>query len=180
GRPVFRMVNMVDRPDLDKEKNYLGGVDGAEGVRGGDNHCFAMIDPSPKARVVYEHVSNEPIDVFCKRVKEMCSDYKIRLGVEKNGVGVAHVNKLIELGVSFTSWDTTASSRPVLISELEESYRKDELLETYLEAKNELLDMFYDDKNKPVHPANKHDDRVFARGIAWQMRKGGEPTLRLL
>jgi len=180
GRPVFKIVKMIEKIDLQTDKQYLGGIDGAEGVTGGDNHCFAIIDPNPPAKVVYEITSNEPIDVFCKKVAEMTGKYKIRLGVEKNGVGVAHVNKLKELGVSFSSWDTTGSSRPVLISELEEAYRKAELLETYLEAKNELMDMVYDEKNKPIHPTNKHDDRVFARGIAWQQRKQAEPSVRFL
>lgn len=175
GRPVFRVVKMIDkRPDLNKEIEYLGGVDGAEGIKGGDNHCFALIDPNPPAKVVFEITNNEPIDVFDTKVAKICSEYKVRLGVEKNGVGVAHCQKFRELGIEFTEWETTSSSRPLLISELEEAYRKEELLESYLEAKNELLDMFYDDTNKPVAPEGKHDDRVFARGIAWQMRKGAE------
>jgi len=180
GRPVFKLVRMIERPALQKDREYLGGIDGAEGVQGGDNHCFAMIDPNPPAKVVFEIVNNKPIDIFWQEVKNILSNYKVKLGIEKNGIGVAHIQKARESDIEFRAWDTTGSSRPTLISELEESYRKEELLETYQEAKDELLNMQYDNKNKPIAPKNKHDDRVFARGIAWQMRKGGEPNIRFL
>lgn len=180
GRPVFRIVKMAKRPDLNKEIEYLGGIDGAEGVEGGDNHCFTLIDPNPPARVVFEITHNKPIDIFWNEVKKILSEYKIRLGIEKNGIGVAHIQKARELDIEFRPWNTDGSSRPTMISDLEESYRKEELLETYQEAKNELLDMQYDDKNRPEAPKNKHDDRVFARSIAWQMRKSADPSIRFL
>ncbi len=178
GRPVFKHVKMTNRPELDKDKNYLGGLDGAEGILGGDNHSFALIDQTPPMKVAFEITSNEPIDIFDQRVKEIMEKYpKIKLGIEKNGVGKAHCEKFKEWGIPFIEWETTNATRPIMIVELEEAYRKEELLETYLEAKNELLDMFYDDANKPTHREGKHDDRVFARAIAWQMRK--QPEIRI-
>lgn len=181
GRPVFRIVNMVARPNLQKNRSYLGGLDGAEGIEGGDNHSFAVISTEERPmKVIFEITNNEPIDVFDRQVAKLMGEYKIKLAVEKNGVGKAHCEKLKDLGVQFKEWTTDNSTRPVMIVELEEAYRKDELQETYLEAKNELMDIFYDDKNRPSHRANRHDDRVFARAIAWQMRKEPEPNLRFL
>jgi len=180
GRPVFKTVNMTDRPALSTDKEYIGGVDGAEGVSGGDNHCFALLETSNPMKVAYEITSNEPIDVFCKQVADICKKYKVRLGVEKNGVGVAHCQKLEDLDIEFSKWNTSSTSRPLMITELEEAYRKGELLETYPEAQNELMDMQYDDKNKPVHLDNKHDDRVFARAIAFQQRKQQEVNFRFI
>lgn len=180
GRPVFKVIKMIERSDLQKDKQYLGGVDGAEGIESGDNHCFAIIDPGPPAKVVFEITNTKPIDIFWQEIKKIVGDYNIRLGIEKNGVGVAHIQKARDLKINFRAWNTTESSRPLLITELEESYRKEELFESYLEAKNELLDMSYNEKNKPEAPANKHDDRVFARGIAWQMRKTADPSVRFL
>ena len=178
GRPVFRVIDMVDNPGLIEGKEYWGGLDGAEGVKGGDNHCFAIINKD--GIVVHELCNNDPYEEFDKQVAEICKKYSIRMGVEKNGIGLAHCTKLKELGVHFDEWDTNTRTRPMMISELEAAYRKGDLKETYMAAKNELLDMFYDDNNKAVHPENGHDDRVFARAVAWQQRKSPEPNIRKL
>lgn len=150
-----------------------GGVDCAEGTPTGDAHCFTVIDApadSPRGTVIYELTSNDPIDVFDAKVDRICQRFSIMLGVEKNGVGVAHVNKFRELETTFEEWETTAANRPVMISDLEEAYRKDLLVETYREAENECRDMEYNKSNKPEAKSGKHDDRVMSRAIAWQMR----------
>ena len=178
---MFREITMGAPVELDPKADYIGGVDGAEGLRGGDRHSFAVIDHKAKpARVAFEMTTDDPLDVFDLRVAEMCRKYHIKLMVESNGVGVAHCQKFKELGVSFKEWDTTAGTRPVMIVELEEAYRKGELVETYPEAQNELMDMYYDNMNRPTHPAGRHDDRVFARAIAWQARKQGEVAFRFI
>jgi hypothetical protein len=92
------------------------------------------------------------------------------LGVEKNGVGVAHVQRLRQLGIRFSEYETTAANRPIMITDLEEAYRKGILIESYPEAENEARDMEYKDNNRAEHKKGKHDDRIFARAIAWQMR----------
>lgn len=163
-----------------KQVNMYGGVDCAEGTLTGDAHVFAVIHPdiaNGKAAVVYELHSNEPIDVFCNKVDKICKTFKINLGVEKNGVGNAHCLKFRSLGTRFTEWQTTGTSRPVLVSNLEEEYRKGDLIETYPEAENEARDMIYTDGDRAEHPPGKHDDRVFARGIALQMLKRPRPGI---
>ena len=45
------------------------------------------------------------------------------------------------------------------------------------EAENELRDMEYGENNRADHKKGKHDDRVFSRAIAWQMRKIPIPGL---
>ena len=160
-------------------RTLYAAVDGAEGTLTGDRHAFTVIDApiDGKARVVYEYVSNEPIDIFWERISKIVSKFNVNLGIEKNGVGVAHVRKARELGLAFSEWDTTATNRPMMIVELEEAYRKEELIETYPEAENEARDMFYNQQNRPEHPNGKHDDRVFSRAIAWQMRKMPVPKV---
>jgi hypothetical protein len=64
-----------------------------------------------------------------------------------------------------------------MIADLEAAYRTGQLIETYPEAQNELMDMFYDSFNRPVHPKGKHDDRVFARALAWQARYKPVPSI---
>lgn len=164
-------------------ETFYGAVDGAEGIQGGDAHCFAVIRVDPetgKGAVIYELHSNEPIDSFDGKVHKICKEFKIHLGVEKNGVGVAHCNRFRQLGTPFMEYETTGTSRPVLITDLEEAYRKEELIESYTEAENEARDMQYSEKGRAEHPTDKHDDRVFARGIALQMIKRPKPGVSFI
>lgn len=158
-----------------KKKRMFGGVDGAEGTEKGDAHSFAVINidiQTGKGVVIYEYTSNEPLDVFDLKVANICKQFKIKLGVEKNGVGLAHLEGLKKLGVrGVKEWNTTATSRPVMITDLEQAYRKEDLIETYPEADDEARGMIYDNSNKAVHQQGKHDDRVFARAVALQMSK---------
>lgn len=197
GRTVFSQVTRIDNKriplndlgswkadDLEKKairkRTLYGGLDGAEGTLTGDAHSFAVIDVvGGKGTVVYEYTSNEPIDMFDEKIKRICKDsgLNIYLGVEKNGVGLAHVQRLRQLGVRIYEFETTGANRPVMITDLEEAYRKIELIETYPEAENELRDMEYGENNRAEHKKGKHDDRVFSRAIAWQMRKMPKPGI---
>lgn len=165
-----------------RKKMLYGGLDPAEGTEGGDAHSFAVIEanspylPNNAAAVIFEYSSNEPIDVFMGNVAKICEAFNILLGIENQGVGVAMTNKARELDVWFHEWDTTGTSRPILITDLEEAYRKEYLVESYIEAEGEARDMIYNESNKPVHPSGKHDDRVFGRGIALQMMKRPKPN----
>jgi hypothetical protein len=166
-----------------KKKLLYGGVDGAEGTPTGDQHVFAVIDvdiETGKAAPIFEITSNEPIDIFWQKAKKITDEFNIWLGIEKNGVGVAHVQKARQLNIRFIEWETTATTRPVMITDLEEAYRKGELIETYPAAENELRDMEYGENNRPDHKKGKHDDRVFARAVAWQMRKRPRPGVTFL
>jgi len=188
GRSVFTKIDykLSVRKEMKKGVSYYAGLDGAEGIEGGDNHSFAVIDTRTDEKeglqphICFEMTSNEPMNIFLEKVAKICLEYDIMLGVEKNGIGLAHSNKLKDLGVPHHEWITSGASRPVMITELEEAYRKGELTETYKEAYEEALGMYYDDKNRATHPTGKHDDRVFARAIAWQMLKIPEPRFTLI
>lgn len=163
-----------------KKKLLYGGIDPAEGTDTGDAHNFSIIEPNTKtgkAVVIFDLTSNDPIDVFALKVKKIYNLFNLTIGVEKQGVGVAMCRKLDELDVGFTEWNTSATTRPVLITDLEEAYRKGELIETYTEAEAQARAMTYNEKNRPEHPTGKHDDRVFGRGIALQMMKQPTPSI---
>lgn len=166
-----------------KKKILYAGIDAAEGTLTGDAHSFGVIDvdmDSGKSYVIFEITSNEPIDEFAERVKKIMKQFNIWLGVEKNGVGLAMVKKLKSIGVRLSEWETTGTNRPVMITDLEEAYRKGELIETYPAAEDELRDMEYGENNRADHKKGKHDDRVFARAIALQMRKRPMPGVSYL
>ena len=86
------------------------GEDGAEGTAEGDAHVFAVIDVDPKtakAYVIFEYQSNESIDVFWLKVKNVIINketneprFRMSLGIEKNGIGIAHTRKAKEQKVS--------------------------------------------------------------------------------
>lgn len=179
--PLDTIEKWKAKEDQDALKRAMlyGGVDCAEGTLTGDAHCFSVIHPKvpglEKAAVIFEIHSNEPIDVFCIKVDKICKAFNINLGVEKNGVGNAHCLKFRSLGTRFTEWETTGTSRPVMLTQLEEEYRKEDLIETYREAEGEARDMIYTENNRAEHPKDKHDDRVFSRAIALQMMKRPRP-----
>lgn len=163
-----------------KSSVLFAGVDCAEGIIDGDNHCFSVIFVNPedgKAYVIYEYASNEDIDVFWDKINKIVKDkdgnyrFKFFIGIEKQGVGVAHVNKAKSLRIKFKEWNTTSANRSLMVSNLEEGYRKEELIETYTEAETEARNMIYNSSNKAEHQQGKHDDRIFARAIAWQLTK---------
>lgn len=164
-----------------KPKMLYAGIDPAEGTVGGDAHSFSIIEPnSPHhpnngAVVIYEYTSNEPIDIFADKVLKIYEQFDLLVGVEHQGVGVAMGNKLKEIGVIITEWNTTGTSRPYMITDLEEAYRKEDLIETYVEAEGEARNMVYNKSNRPEHPSGKHDDRVFSRAIALQMFRMPKP-----
>lgn len=163
------------------KKRLYGGIDPAEGTPNGDAHCFAVIDiQDNKGVVIFEMTSNDPIDIFAARVKKICDKFNIFLGVEKNGVGLAMTQRLRALEVKLSEWETNGTNRPVMITDLEEAYRKGELIETYPDAENELRDMEYTEANRADHKKGKHDDRVMARAMAWQMRKKPVPGVTYL
>lgn len=166
-----------ERDDLKRRRLYAG-IDCAVGTLTGDAHVFAVIDiVDGKGYVIYELHSNEPIDVFDRKVAKILKEFNIQCGVEVNGIGRGHIERFKMLEVQIFEWETTGANREPMISDLEEAYRKGDLIETYVEAENELRDMEYGDNNRADHKKGKHDDRVFARAIAWQIRKQPVPGI---
>lgn len=194
GRPVFSEISIRPEFRIDLEKNLpddvieklkskhlFGGIDGAEGNKGGDSHCFSVLDVDGagenKGAIIFEICNTDPIEIFDERVAKLIKKFNIRTMCEKQGVGAAHLLKFRAMHCPVKEWNTTSSSRSIMITDLEEAYRKEELIETYPEAENELRDMFYDSNNHIESPVGKHDDRVFSRAIAWQARKMPKPKV---
>ena len=195
GRSVFseitlepyKKINLEDFENLETESHELlkrmlyCGVDCAEGSLQGDRHVFSVIDAStPKATVIYEYASTEPIDIFWQKIAKIIRRFKMTVGVEKNGVGVAHINQAKLLRLPIVEWQTTGANKPVMITDLEEAYRKQWLIETYPEAVDEAHNMIYTKNNSPEAPHGKHDDRIMSRAIAWQMRKRPRPMVSVI
>lgn len=165
-----------------REKYLFAGIDCAAGkdIKAGsddsnsDAHCFTVFDPMHpdirKGAFIFEYHSKGRISDFYDAIEPILKGFNICVGVESNGVGVAHIEELKRRGIPFVDWNTSGSSRPVLINDLEEAYRKDEIIETYAEAIEEASAMRYVNE-RAEHPKSGHDDRVFSRAIAFQMYK---------
>jgi hypothetical protein len=164
------------------QKTLYAAIDPAEGTMTGDSHVLSVIEanspyhPENGAVVIFEMHSNEPIDIFAKKAVDMLNNYDVILGIEHQGVGVAMGNEFKKLDYYFEEWNTTGTSRPIMIVDLESAYRKGELIETYVEAEAEARNMIYNSSNRPEHPNGKHDDRVFSRAIALQMLNRPKPS----
>jgi D-ribose pyranose/furanose isomerase RbsD len=127
--------------------------------------------------VIYDYFSDEPRDIFWAKISKILQVFKISLGIEKNGVGVAHVDLAKKHGIPHFEWVTSGTTRPIMIADLEEAYRKEELIETSREAEAELRNMIYTSSNKPEAQKGKHDDMVLSRSIALQMAKVPRPSI---
>ncbi len=166
------------------QRVLYAGVDCAEGTPTGDNHSFVVYDPKGKAvedgfkgAFVYEYTSNEPIDIFWLKIKKVINKLpNLRLAIEKNGVGVAHVKEAQKLGLIYDKWSTDGTNRPVMINDLESAYRNQEVYESYPEAQDEALAMVWIN-DRADHPKGGHDDRVMARAIALQLATKPQPRL---
>ena len=168
---------------LFKNKPLYGGLDPAEGTPNGDSHSFSVLDvdqQTGKGTFIFDMTSNEPIDVFATKVAKIVDEFNIWMGVEKNGVGLAMCNKLESIGCRFSEWETTGVNRPIMITELEEAYRKGDIIETYPEAENQARDMEYNEKHRADHKKGGHDDRILSRAIALQMKNMPEPGVTIL
>jgi len=164
-----------------KYKRLYAGVDCAEGTSTGDNHCFSVYDPHGaslgKGAFIFEYTSNEPIDVFWGKIHKVIKILpNLYIGIEKNGVGTAHVAEARRREIIFDKWTTDGTNRPIMISDLEIAYRNEEVVESYPEAQGEALAMIYVN-DRADHPKGGHDDRIMSRAIALQMATKPQPRL---
>lgn len=164
-----------------REKTLYAGVDCAEGTPDGDNHCFSVYDPHGadfgKGAFIFEYTSNEPIDVFWDKVEKVVKGFpNLRMAVEKNGVGVAHVKEAQRRSLIFDKWTTDGTNRPIMINDLESAYRNKTAIESYPEAQDEALAMIWIN-DRADHPKGGHDDRVMSRAIALQLATKPQPRL---
>ena len=186
--PVLKDYLAVAQPPLDSGpvhrwqkaivgRNYVMGVDCAEGL-GADNSAAIVVDWQTGQEVA-EICGNYRPDELARLVFDLASEYnKAMLGVERQGPGLAVLQKLAQLHYprlynyrpDVPGWLTDSGTRPVMLAELEEAVRQ----RTFGIMSRALLDemfSFVRIKTGRVQAAEgAHDDRVMAAAIAWQMR----------
>jgi len=164
---------------------YSLGVDVSSGTPSGDYSAFCVLDVTDKKspRVASTFYGRLPPHEFGQKVWEEAKKYDALVVVESNSYGLAVLEYLIgkEYGFIFrrniydkigSRWvekmgfHTTTSTRPVMLSRLLEYVTKKWLMVEDERMKTEINSFVFNDKHKPVAAHGKHDDMIFAHGLA--------------
>tara|TARA_R110000751_G_scaffold304262_1_gene419610 strand:- start:206 stop:1297 length:1092 start_codon:yes stop_codon:yes gene_type:complete len=168
-----------------KFRTYVAGVDTASGSPTGDYSAMVIIDITDrkKAQVVATFYDRVPLKEFSKQVLKGLAQFNPLCVVESNSYGLAIIETLREEGYAHlyrrTKYDkisnrwsehlgfsTTQQSRPVLLSRLHQWVSSQWLEITCPRIMAEVNTFVYNDKGKPEADRGKHDDLVFATGLA--------------
>ena len=168
-------------------REYVAGVDCAEGLPDGDYDCCVVLDKETWEEMAELH-GRWPAHVFAKKCADLCKEYdEAILAVERNNHGHSVLNTLRnQLGYPYLyhhqgydhrgtrailGWDTNSKSKPVMIDGLDEAVRERLIIIHDPEFVRECLTYVYDDKGGTGAQAGCRDDRVIARAIALQVAK---------
>lgn len=177
------------RPE--KGHKYVVGVDTSEGNESSDDTPIAVLDYQTGEQVARYNRKLKPHLLGALSVK-MAKEYNgALLAIENNNTGHSVLNTVMNQEMyqkvywhedlvtdnpkesNTPGWRTTAKSRPLLLSELDEALEKG-----YMTVHDKLFltqcRVFRDNGYGKVESSRKtgnHGDLVFAWGIAWQARK---------
>ena len=171
--------------DRQPYKVYSMGVDTASGAPSGDYSAFCIIDVTDKEHpmVVCTFYDRMPPHEFGELICEQSKKYDALVVPESNGYGLSIIEYLVgreyayiyrrtqydKLGgrwVEKMGFQTTGSTRPMMLARLHEFVSKNKLPINDERMKTEINSFVYDEKGKPVASAGKHDDMIFAHGLA--------------
>ena len=173
--------------------SYGAGADVGEGV-GLDYDCLTIVGKdglhSEVAAIIYTNTL--ATDLFAYETDKLCREYfNCELGVENNGLGLAVINKLVELGYPnlFSSeterkrkagrdingtekmgWTSSGPSKHTAMVELIETVNNGGISSKFKAQVNEMMEMQWV-KNKPEPTGATHGDTVISLMLANQMMK---------
>ena len=185
SRPITTGLSIYEKPE--KYGIYSIGVDTASGSREGDYSAFTIlkvIGGNKRApKIVATYYDRKTPKAFANIVERITIEYGALACVESNSYGLSVIEHLVEKGVSLlyrrTKYDkignkwseqvgfnTNVSTRPLLLSRLQEYIAKGWLQATDLRLQQEINTFIYDKRGKPIADGGKHDDLIFATGLA--------------
>lgn len=153
--------------------------------------CFTLADWQTGEQVA-EVYGRPEHDEYAKAIADETAQYnKAYFGIEANGEGGERsglnvVNKLIALGLGRQmyhhgeAWEqneghrgylTTATTRPVMLGELEEAVRLRGIVPHCRDAVSEMLSFIRNEKGRPEATPGAKADHVMSWAGLWQMRK---------
>lgn len=177
-------LHVWDVPNV--EHRYVIGADVAEGLEHGDYSCAQVLDVQTGSQVAMWHGHIAP-DEFADELSKMGRWYNQALiGVEANNHGLTTVTALRNLRYpaiyrdrtvdkitnrvgNRLGWYTSKTSKPLMVDDLAQALRSDELHVYDKRTIAELKTYVRDDRGR-MH-GSPHDDTVMALAIANQMRK---------
>ena len=168
-----------------KYRTYVAGVDTASGSPAGDFSSMVIIDVTnrEKAKVVATFYDRVPLKEFSNQVLKGLAQFNPLVVVESNSYGLAVIESLQEAAYPHqfrrTKYDkisgrwsehlgfaTTQQSRPVLLSRLHQWISSQWLEPKCDNLKREMNTFVYNEQGKPEADKGKHDDMIFATGLA--------------
>jgi len=188
---TYQVANKIERigwqwyEDPKKYRTYLAGVDTASGSPTGDFSAVVILDITDreKSKVVATFYDRVPLRDFTQQVLVGLKKFNPLVVVESNSYGLAIIENLRDDGYVHmyrrTKYDkisnrwseqlgfsTTQQSRPILLSRLHQWVSKQHLDPVCPRIKTEMNTFVYNEKGRPEADKGKHDDLVFALGLA--------------
>lgn len=181
GRPVFesqylKVTGTIKEPEYGH--SYTVSADVAQGLIDGDFDYASVIDDETGEQVAYLHGTYTP-GKWGELLVELATHYNnALLVIERNNHGHATLLKCQELFYmnlyvhedSQYGWPTTAKTKPLMIDAFEEALRLGHFKISDPALVDECLTFQYNDRGSAEAQAGKHDDRVMAAAIGWQVR----------
>ena len=177
-------------------RKYVIGADVAEGLAHGDASAACVLDAETGEQVAELH-GRIPPGRFARLLDALGRLYHhAELGVERNNHGhtvldalgntldyypLYHHRSYDQSGTSSErlGYPTNAQTKPMLIDGLTEALAEGFLLVHSTGLVDECLTFVTTDSGSQEAQPGKHDDRVIAAGIAWQVRKCPTPEPRI-
>jgi hypothetical protein len=182
---------LVWRPP-EQGREYVIGADIGEGLAHGDPSAACVLDRETGEQVAELHGRIAP-GRFARLLAGLGRLYReAELGVERNNHGYTTLEALHSTlnyvplyrhrrydqsgsGGEVLGWPTNAQSKPVMIDDLAEAVAEGHLLVHSEGLVDECLTFITTDSGSREAQPGKHDDRVIAAAIAWQVRKRPVP-----
>jgi len=177
-------------------KEYVIGADVGEGLAHGDASAACVLDKETGEQVAELH-GRVPPGRFARLLDALGRYYKwAQLAVERNNHGHTVLDTLENItgyprlyscsGYDQSGqrserlgWHTNAKTKPVMIDNLAEAIAEGHLLIHSPGLVDECFTFITSDSGAQEAQPGKHDDRVIAAAIAWQVRKRPMPEPRI-
>jgi hypothetical protein len=176
--------------------SYVVGSDIGEGLAHSDPSAACVLDEGSGEQVAELQGRVSP-ERFARLLDALGHHYHdAHLGVERNGHGHSTLNTLMHtthypalyhhtdydqsgLQEPRPGWPTSQKTKPIMIDDLAEAIAGGHLLIHSAELVDECRSFVTMDNGSTGAQPGRHDDRVIAAAIAWQVRKRPRPVFRI-
>jgi hypothetical protein len=177
-------------------RSYVIGADIGEGLDHSDPSAACVLDEESGEQAA-ELQGRVPPQRFARLLDALGRYYRdAHLAVERNGHGHSTLNTLLHTTYypalyhhsdydqsgrqeRRPGWPTNQKTKPIMVDDLAEAIAGGQLLIHSSELLDECRSFVTTDSGATEAQAGKHDDRVIAAAIAWQVRKRPRPVFRI-